>query len=716
MTALFSQHWHRVADIKPRLTPGFRLRRQRVRGERWYLLDDADSGRSVRLNAAGYAFAGRLDGARTTQQLWDALLEQPGDPATQDELIEVLVRLHEAGLLQTDQSGSFFRPPPVRDPPRGGRSLMAWRIPLADPSPLLDRLGFLQEAIFSRTALAVWIVAMIVLAALAFQHAAELYANGRLWLATPRFGALALALYVPIKVLHELAHGLAVRRWGGQVREAGITLMMGMPVPYVDASACAGFVHRRERIVVGAAGIMAELALAAVALPLWLWLDGGPLRDAVFVTLFITGVSSLLFNANPLQRLDGYYVLADALELPNLASRSRQWWSDALLRRVLRVPGIESLPMAPGEAKWLFAYAPLSWLYGLLMMCLAVSWLGQLSLPLALGCAAILAWQMLLMPPLRMLRQLRGAALRQAVTARRWRLVLSGAAALLIVAMLLPLPRRTVVQGVVWPADQAQLRAGEDGFIESIEIGDGAAVQAGQVVLRLRNPRLQADLERQRARISALETESLQTVDRAAASVGDTRAGDSRAELAAAQAEFAQLTERIQALDLHTGAAGRIAIPNRADLAGQFVHRGQLLGWVLTDQPAIVRAALPEAELSDLRRARGAVSVRLAGSPGQAHAAELLNDGGGAVFELPSAALSARNGGSVLTDPRDAKDLQPMVPVVLLDVRLDGAAGAAAQRPGERAWVRFDAGFAPLAVQAAQALARRFQRQFGQHG
>lgn len=679
------------------------------------LLLDARGKRSVRLNVAGYAFAGRLDGQRTMQQLWELLLGLPGDPPTQDELIDMLTQLHEAGLVQTDRPADFARLLPHLasiNRPRSGRSLLAWRVPLADPSRLLDRLDPLQQLLFSRRALQLWLAAMALLLALAVQHVPALFDYGRRWLATPDLGWMALGLYLPIKLVHELAHGLAVRRWGGHVREAGVTLMMGMPVPYVDASAAAGFSQRHARVAVGAAGVMAELALAAVALPLWLMLSDGPAREAAYVTLCITGVSALLFNANPLQRLDGYFVLTDALELPNLATRSRQWWLDLLQRRLLRLPDSEAMPVARGERFWLMAYAPLSWLYGLAMVGLAVTWLGQISLALGVLCGALLGWQMLLAPPLRLLRQLHRASHGQDGTARRWRRLAISAAGALAVALAIPLPQLTLVQAVVWPADQAQLRSTEEGFVDSIETGDGAPAEPGQVVLRLVNPNLQALLARQQSRVTALETEGVQAAGNPRVGVGDTRAGDTRAELAAALAELDRLAERAEGLTVRAQASGRVALPNAADLAGRFVRRGQLLGRVLTDEPTLVRAALPESEVAELRRAHEGVSVRLAGSPGQLHAASLLGQGGGAVLQLPSAALSARHGGSVATDPNDKDDLKPQRPVVLLDIRLDDSGGRATDRVGERAWVRFDSGLAPAGLQLARALRRGVQHRF----
>ena len=726
MSTVHSSRWHRVAALKPWLVESPQLRRQHLRGESWIVISGPGGGRSVRLNAAAWALVGRLDGTRSVQQLWDWHLSEPGESFTQDELIDTLAQLREAAVLRVDRPADFDRLLPHLQQLERGRhkgSLLAWRVPLANPGPLLDRLAPLARALFSRTGFAVWAAAVALLLALALQHAPTLWDHGARWMATPRYALLAALLYVPIKAVHELSHGLALRRWGGRVRRAGITLMLLMPVPWVDASAASGFERRRQRVIVGAAGMMAELALASIALPLWLWLDDGLGRDIAYVTLAIAGVSTLLFNANPLQRLDGYFILVDALDLPNLATRSRQWWQHLLLRRVLRSPGAERLDTARGEAPWLAAYAPLSWLYGLGVAAIAVFWLGHVSLPLGLACGAVLAWQVLLTPPWRWLRQLRQAALAQDGSAARWRVLMLGGAVFVLALLVLPMPQHTLVQGVVWPSEQAQLRSDEDGFVESVLVSDGEAVAADQVVLQLASPGLQTKLSRQSAQVAALETALFSAMPTDAAPATDARvdaradaprAGDARIELAKAMTELERLQERERALAVRARVAGRLALPQAADLPGRFIKHGALLGRVLTDEAPAVRVALPESEATDLRRSPGAISVRLAANRGTAFAATLRRDGVGAVRELPSAALSTRHGGDVPTDPEDRDALRPVQTVVVMDVQL--AAGAVAPRIGERASVRFDTGFAPPALQllrgARRTVMQRFNPQF----
>lgn len=717
MSRVHSNRWHRVAGLRPRLSTQVRLRRQVLRGETWYLLADPGSGRSVRLNRAAYGIAARLDGRRTVGQLWDLSLRGDEETATQDEVIDLLAQLREAALVQFDDAADFDALLPHLDTiarPRGRRTLLAWRIALGNPAALLRRMAPLQTMLFSRVALWSWLALMLVALMLLLQHASGLWEYGRHWMASPRFVLLAVVLYLPVKLAHEFAHGLAVHRWGGQVRQAGVTLMLLMPVPYVDASAATSFPERRARIAVSAAGIMTELALAACALLLWVWLDDGLLRDGAFVVLVVAGVSTLLFNGNPLQRLDGYYVLCDTLGLPNLGPRSRQWWMDQLRRRLLNIPIVEAMPVARGETKWLAAYAPLSWLMLLLIASLAVLWLGQIAFLFGAAAALLLGWQVLLRPIYRVLSQLRRAALAQHGSTRRWRQVSLVGAALLLTLVALPWPRSTIVMGVVWPPDQAQLRIEEAGFVESQYAADGQQLQAGDVVLQLSSPQLQSEHARQAARVRALEAERMQALPGQKTGGDPTRGADLGADLVAAQSALARLQQRMTLLTLRAQVAGRLVLPQAHDMSGQFLRRGHLFGHVLDGTPPTVRVAVPEARASEIDAlAGGAVSVRLSTAPAIGHRAAVLRDSRAAVLQLPSAALADRHGGLIVTDPADTDGLTARAPVVVLDVQIDAAPVASGpRRIGERAWVRFDAGGMPLALQWANMLRRVMLHRF----
>jgi hypothetical protein len=198
MSTLFSSRWYRVAGLKPTLSPRLLIRRQRVRGETWYVLADPVRGRSLRLNAAAYGMAARLDGERTVQQLWDSLSPDGGDAATQDETIELLAQLREAALVQFDRPADFdLLLPHLQESaqPRGRGNLLAWRVPLGDPTWLLQRLRPVQELCFTRTGLVLWLLAIATLLLQVLQHAPSLWAYGSRWIDSPRFVLLALLLF-----------------------------------------------------------------------------------------------------------------------------------------------------------------------------------------------------------------------------------------------------------------------------------------------------------------------------------------------------------------------------------------------------------------------------------------------------------------------------------------------------------------------------------------
>ncbi|MEO6030750.1 MAG: PqqD family protein, partial [Burkholderiaceae bacterium] len=194
MSAVHSARWYRVAELKPRLTARLQLRRQWLRGATWYLLAEPGGRRHVRLNAQAWAIAGRLDGRHSVQQLWDARLASGEDPPTQDEVIELLAQLREAALVQFDRAADAERLLPHLDSlahPKQRSRLLAWRLRLADPSALLDRLAPLGRWLFSPTAAVTWALAVLALLLLAVDNASTLANHARQWLATPRYAMLA---------------------------------------------------------------------------------------------------------------------------------------------------------------------------------------------------------------------------------------------------------------------------------------------------------------------------------------------------------------------------------------------------------------------------------------------------------------------------------------------------------------------------------------------
>ena len=706
---LLSAQWFRVASLRPQLDTQVQIERVSYRRRHWFVLVRSDGSRSFRLNTAAYAFAARCDGRLSMQRLWELLLAEFKDDApTQDELLQLASRLRESGLLGFDRRPDFgttiAAPADAATDAQKKNSLLSFRIPMGRPDGWLTGLAPRLAWLFTRGALLLGSLVVVFGLVAAWLNSGMLASYAGAWLATPRLMLLAWFAYPVVKALHELAHALVLKHFGGQVNEWGITLMMFTPVPYVDASGAALLPRTRQRFLVSAAGIMVELLLAALALMFALSVESGWWRDLGLAVFFIGSVSTLLVNGNPLLRFDGYHMLGDALELPNLATRSARHWTERLRRVVLRVDACGSVTPAPGEAAWWWAYAPAALCYRLLISVGLIGWLGRISFMLGALIALYVAWTLALQPLVRLLRWSAAPALAEAQSRVAQRRIAWVGAAALAVITLLPLPYASVAEGIVSLPEHALVRAETDGFVERIHVHDGEHVQVGQVLFSLQAPALNAELARLAGLVNALETERFQSLRSDPA-----HAVAIEHEMASANAELARAEEREQQLTVRAAADGSVSMQRASDLPGRFAKQGTVLAQVLTDEPTTVSVALPQELATLVQTGTRAVGVRLNEAGGEFWSAVLKPDAAGAVMHLPSAALGDHSGGSIVTDPGDKSGLKPALPVVLAEVRIDARP---ASRVGGRAWVRFDHGFAPLAVQAARRAQQLFLKHF----
>lgn len=708
--SVFSDQWYRVAGLHPHLRSQVRITRQIYRNEVWYVLADPVSGRFHRMNASAYAFVGRCDGRHTVDAVSEALhADDPDGALTQDEIVRLLVHLNQRGLVQCeitpDVEAIFQR---KQQDQRQARRLavnpLAFRVHLGDPSALLKCFDPWLGMLFSWPLLLVWLMLLLVGGVIAAMNFSELESHARTWMGTPRFLLIAWLLYPGIKAIHELSHALAVRRFGGEVHQVGVSLMLLTPAPFVDASAASAFRYSAQRLVVSAAGIITELVIAAIALIVWLLVAPGLVRDVALVVAVVGSVSTVLFNGNPLLRFDGYYVLCDALDLPNLATRSKAWWRYVLLNRMAGIPNVPSPEPARGEKPWLYFYAPASGLYLIGISLAIVGWIGSWSMVLGLVAGAGAAFSMVVKPALQIWRNLLNMTLPEVMRRRVLRIGAGISVGLLVLLAAVPFPFATVAQGVVWVPEQAQVRTGTDGFIVSLEARHGDQVEAGQVLARLEDRRLVADAAKLNSQLNALDADLYQAMVR-----DPVKARNVEEDIGRVRAQLSRIQELQGLLVLRAGVTGKLVMPRQSDTEGAFVPRGALLGHILTGEPASLRVVVEQDVAALVRDDTRSVAVQLVEQPGESISARLLRTVPAATEKLPSAALGEHAGGSFPVAPADKDHLQTPTPVFVLDVVLDGLV---MERAGGRAWVRFDHGWMPLVVQWGRRLKQLFLRHF----
>ena len=325
--------WTAIAPLRLRLAPQVRFSRQIIRGEVWYILRDPLSGRHFRVTSEAHMILELLDGSRTFEQVYrlaEGRMAQQTPP--QQEVLDLLLQLHGTDLLrgmplrnsrQLAERAAAARQRESSERNRCRRSRSA------DQSRSVSGANAgIGRTLFSPIGFALWLLVVRWAAIEVGVNWAELTGNvTERVLAADNLPLVTLA-FVIAKRVHEFGHGLAVKRLGGEVDEMGITLLVFMPVPYVEASSSATFHSKWQRAAVGAAGMYVELLLAAGAMFAWLHLEPGLLRALAFNTMVVASVSTVVINANPLLRYDGYFIFADLIEIPNLAPRSNRHLGD----------------------------------------------------------------------------------------------------------------------------------------------------------------------------------------------------------------------------------------------------------------------------------------------------------------------------------------------------------------------------------------------------
>lgn len=708
---IFSDAWYRVSSLRPQLAQQLKVVRQPVRDQIWHVLIEAGSGQQVRLNPVAWEFGGRCDGTRTVGELWEFLLVHLGENApTQDDLLRLLGQLYRHGMVQFDAAPhlSMLFAQRVRDgQARTRRAVnpMLLRMRLFDPSVVLNRLEPWLRPVFSRTGLLIWAFLVAIGIFFCLVNFSQLRTETLARIASPRLLWLAWLSYPFIKAIHELGHAVVVRHFGGQVHEMGLTLMLLTPAPYVDASAANLFERRSQRVAVSAAGIMVELLMAALAVIVWVTVQPGVVRDLALVVLLICSVSTLLFNGNPLLRLDGYYVLSDALDLPNLAARSNAWWTALVFRFVRGHQEVPQTALAAGEMKWLVAYAPASWLFRLGLLFALVGWVGSKSWVLGwMAGLAMLGW--LTLKGIRLILQLSDGTV-----GRRVR-VMAGAAlafsAFTALLFALPLPNTIVARGVVWPPDRAQVRTEVSGIVATVAVVNGALVMPGELLLTLADPALTADRDRKISQLAGLRAQQYQALMH-----DPVRAADIAESIARSEAEIDRAEQQLAQLQVRGNIEGRMVLSSFDDLPGSHAARGAMLGYIVSDGPANVRVVLDEQNVLLVRNRIEKVEIRLADKPAHSIPAQVDREVPGATRKLPNPVLGDRRGGDILVDPADKEAMRTLAPVFVVDVRVPGYSPT---RIGGRAWVRFDLGYEPAGWQLLRRLRQLLLRDFNPVG
>lgn len=710
-TALFSPSWYRVAALKPRLRKHVEIHRHDYRGRIWFILQDHASGRSHRLSPAAYRVLGLMNGERTVQRVWDLANEQLGDRTpTQDETIRLLGQLHAADAMicdATPDSRELFRRYQRQERMKVKQKIwspLAVRIPLWDPDGFLTATLPLVRWVFSWSIFMLWLGLVVTGLVLAVMHFGAITENIFDRALTPANLLVLWLVYPVVKAFHELGHGYAVKIRGGEVHEIGVMFLVLIPVPYVDASAASAFRDKYDRMLVGGIGIMVELALAALALIVWLNVEQGPVHVIAYNVMLIGGISTLLFNGNPLLRFDGYYVLADLLEIPNLGTRANRHLGYVVQKYAFGSGDAEPVTYLAWERFWFATYGIAAFIYRLSIMFVIILYIGGKFLIVGVLLAI---WAVVTQGVVPFSKAVNFLMTSHKLKTNRPRAVMTTLGFLAGVGFLLfvmPFPHRTIVDGVTWPSERSQIRAQSEGFVMDLSRKSRTRALEGDPVLITADPFLESRAELLTAHIRALE------IQRSAMSRQD-RVEEQMIveEITVARGELARAREDIENLVIRSPRDGVVVLLNEEDLPGRFLRKGTLVGYVVDETDTLLlRIVVNQDDVGLVRGDLEKIEVMPSGWDASPVTAKLIRETPGGAFRLPTPALGIMGGGDVPTDPRDPSGVRTLERYFEFELRLPDGQGEAFL--GRRVTVKLSHGYQPVGFQIWTALRQLFLR------
>ncbi len=650
---------HAVAEFssrKPSLRGDVRFSFQKHGGRPSYVLEDVAKRKYFQVGLPEYHFLRSLDGTRTVRELLGRSARVSGQAALGESQAQSILRwaidhelLETESVDQGNRRGHHASEQEKKRPKQVLQEILFLKIPLGNPDPFLrvaERwLGWIAAPWF----FFIWLAAML---GAGFQMAAHwrAFVESAGAAILPGNWILLLVTFSLLKLIHELGHGIVAKRFKVPVPEWGLRMLaLISPLTYVDASASWRLTTRWPRICVAAAGMYIELLVAAVAVFLWVGTGPGLVNTLAYNAIFAASVVTVLFNANPLMRFDGYYILSDLIQIPNLAMKGQRmlgWFGKKYLLGMEE----EILPQTIAERKWIIGtYGALASVWKVII------WIGIMSMASSLfkGAGIVIVFAALvgaLISNLKKLGSFLGSSrgrLKPKVAAVR----VGGVTLLILLPLILvpvsPSPRMATV--VHYP-EKAVMRVECPGFVSEVLCRSGDSVEEGQVLVRMENRMKSAELAQ-----LALDIKRSEMQARLWLEGGHVASHQSELEnLKALRKRHESMKELLQTLEFRAPRAGVVHGDRIDTLPGRFLQPGEKVVTVVPEDTPELMLTVPEDDIDSFRRRRNdGVALRLRGHRGSLEA-EVVRVETRATTGLPHLALGAVSGGPLALRQRAA--------------------------------------------------------------
>ncbi len=677
--------------LRPRLRDGLRFSIQESGGQRACVIEDPHASRFHRVGLAEYRFFRALDGSQSMASILARLAHDGGGESfTEGEALQMVRWLKDQHLLAVESTRTGGD---REHNEQAYRAAMTWlnplmlKLPLARPDRFFTAVEPALRWALGGFGFAVWLLVILTGAAhigmdwrrFTGELDGILARDNWLWL---------FLVWAGLKIAHEFGHGIFCKHFGAAVREVGVIFVLLVPMGYVDATASLGLASRWRRIMVACAGLYVEFFLAALAAVVWARTGPGPLNTVAHNAVITGTLVTLLFNANPLMRFDGYFILSELLDIPNLSTRGRHWAQRALGWLLSGARSWKPARLRTRE-EWLVAA------YGLA----ALWWQAVVALGLFIGAsamfkggglifAALAAVLWVAVPVGRFVVSLADSA---GGSAGNWARVFSRLALFAAVPaaiLFVPYHRSVTSPGVVELADTQSLRVECPGFVEKVNVRDGEMAAQGQVLIALRNDEAAAALDRSRLDLAQQELRA-----RMAYASGDVAGYQAeQAKTASLRTAMAERESYLATREIRATMDGRVTNRKLAQMAGTFFSTGDEALRLGRAAGSDVKIAVSQEDEPHWREAAGhPLRVRIEGR-GESFAAEFVRLEARATRELIDPALTALSGGPLALRRSDDPAAKRGAEYELAEPHFVATARLLAPEtfcPGEMARVRF---------------------------
>lgn len=644
-----------------------------VHGEPTWLIHDPVMNRFTQIEPAAREALRHWPRCRTVDELVERVTAAGRVRLEAPAVMMLIDFLYASQLTEAPKSGgwqSFSRARIAQT-----HSLPAWlvhnylffRIPLFRPQPMLERSLPFVRLLWSRAAIA-GLVAMGLAGLYLVSRQWERYVGELLsYLSWDGMLSATTALAV-VKLVHELGHAYAAAAFGCRVHSMGLAFVVMAPLPYTDVTDAWRLTDRRQRLIIDGAGMLAELAIAAVALFLWSFLPDGAARNAVFVLSAVSIISSLVINLNPFMRFDGYYLMSELLRVENLQPRAfavGRW----RLREALFGLGLPSPePMSAQRLALLTVYAWSTWIYRVILfvgIALIVYHYFFKALGIVLFAVEIIFF---IARPIAGELSVWWRMRSRLLATRRTKLTLAMAAAGALAA-LLPLSSTIEVPAVLEAAELQSIYPTRSARVSSVLVRHGDTVKAGDVIATLAATDIEDELRR--ARIS-LQMAELQHGRRVADANDREQSLVIESTIAALRSKIEGLSAEQKDLVIRAPFDGRIVDLNTELSIGRWISPRELIAVVAGGGGLVARGYVPEADLA--RISEGASAVFIPEHPSRSRVSlRVTKIARAGATQIEIADLASVYTGRIATTQDERRRLVPSGSHYLVSMRADGA-------------------------------------------